>query len=88
MLAGNAQVYLPLVHFLLLQYSPVVALFIKEQGFEFTAQNDYAFMQSAFEVLIKLFDYTPKFKLDDFFVVDTAVNRKIDFMLSLITMVK
>ena len=82
MLAGNASVYLPAIHFLLLIYSEPVADFIRENGYtNLVAQNDYAFMKNVFGVLSRIFDLTPSFKIEEFFAPNTAVDRKLTFML-------
>ena len=88
-LAGNASVYLPAIHFVLLIYSQHVAFFIKENGFaNLVAQNDYAFMKNVFNVLAKIFDFQPPFKIEEFFAPNTAVDRKLTFMLQLIQIIK
>ena len=84
-LAGNASVYLPAIHYILLIYSPAVAEFIQESGFNnLVAQNDYAFMKNVLSVLGKIFDLHPPFKIEEFFAPNTAVDRKVSFMLQLI----
>ena len=85
MLTGTASVYLPAIHFILLIYSPAVANFIKEaEPNNLMAQNDYAFMKNVYNVLGKLFDLTPPFKIEEFFSPNAAVERKISFILQLI----
>ena len=56
-MAGNASVYLPVVHFALLIYSQPVADFIRDSGYDLEAKNDYAFMKNVFTMLANLFDY-------------------------------
>ena len=88
-LAGNASVYLPAIHFVLLIYSPAVAEFIQESNYNnLVAQNDYAFMKNVYNVLAKLFELNPPFKIEEFFAPNTAVDRKASFMLQLIHIVK
>ena len=89
MLAGNASAYLPAIHFVLLIYSAEVASFIQQSGFSnLVAQNDYAFMKNVFGMLHKLFDLTPVFKIEEFFAPNTAIDRKVNFMLQLIATIK
>ena len=89
MLAGNASVYLPAIHFVLLIYSAEVASFIQQSGFSnLVAQNDYAFMKNVFNMLAKIFELTPPFKIEEFFVPNTAIDRKVSFMLQLIATIK
>ena len=52
------------------------------------AQNDYAFMKNVYNVLGKLFDLTPPFKIEEFFSPNAAVERKISFILQLIQTIK
>ena len=81
-LSGNASVYLPAIHFLLLIYSANVADFIRENGYNnLVAQNDYAFMKNVLGVLAKIFDLHPPFKIEEFFAPNTAIDRKVTFML-------
>ena len=48
------------------------------------AQNDYAFMKNVFNVLNRLFELVPPFKIEEFFAPNTAIDRKVSFMLQLI----
>ena len=52
------------------------------------AQNDYAFMKNVFNVLNRLFDLVPPFKIEEFFAPNTAIDRKVSFMLQLIQTIK
>ena len=81
-LSGNASVYLPVIHFVLLIYSQNVANFIQESRVNsLIAQNDYAFMKNVFNMLSKLFNLVPPFKIEEFFAPNTAVERKVNFLL-------
>lgn len=88
-LSGNASVYLPAINYTLLIYSQRVADYIKEKNVNnLIAQNDYAFMKNVYRVLGRLFDLTPPFKIEEFFAPNTAVDRKVTFMLQLIQTVR
>ena len=87
-MAGNASVYLPVVHFTLLIYSQPVADFIKESGFDLEAKNDYSFMKNVLNMLTSLFEFAPPFKIEEFFAPGTAIDRKVSFIITLIQMVK
>ena len=88
-LAGNASVYLPAIHFILLIYSPQVAEFIQDSGKNnLVAQNDYAFMKNVFNMLAKLFNLVPPFKIEEFFAPNTAIDRKVSFLLQLIQTIR
>ena len=66
-----------------------VANFIKEaEPNNLMAENDYAFMKNVYNVLGKLFDLTPPFKIEEFFSPNAAVERKISFILQLIQTIK
>lgn len=84
-MCGNASIYLPAIHYILLIYSKPVADFIKEKmPINLVDQNDYSFMKNVYSVLSKLFDMTPPFKIEEFFAPNTAIDRKVSFMLQLI----
>ena len=69
----------------MLIYSPAVASFIQEsEANNLVAQNDYAFMKNVFNVLGRLFEVVPPFKIEEFFAPNTAIDRKVSFMLQLI----
>ena len=87
-MAGNASVYLPVVHFTLLIYSQQVADFIKENGYDLEAKNDYAFMKNVLNMLANLFEFQPAFKIEEFFAPSQAIDRKVSFVITLTQMVK
>mmetsp|Transcript_43424 Transcript_43424/g.41876 ORF Transcript_43424/g.41876 Transcript_43424/m.41876 type:complete len:82 (-) Transcript_43424:1537-1782(-) len=64
---GHPSVYLPIIHFSLLVFSPPVAEYITNKGFDMFAKTDYSFMGSVFEILAMLFKYKAPFTLDQFF---------------------
>ena len=39
-------------------------------------------------MLTNVFDYTPPFKIEDFFQPGSAIDRKVSFVIALIQMVK
>lgn len=45
-------------------------------------------MKNVFNVLGRLFDLTPPFKIEEFFAPNTAIDRKVTFMLQLIQTIK
>ena len=45
-------------------------------------------MKNVFSVLSKAFDLNPPFKIEEFFAPNTAVDRKVSFMLQLINTIK
>lgn len=84
---GLPIVYLPIMHYILLVYSPKVAEYITEKGFELYAKNDFRFMESAFKLLLNNFEYKPQFTIQQFFQNGFA-ERKIMFACNVIEMVK
>ena len=52
--------FLPIIHHAFLVYSPFVAWFIAEKGFELQAKTDYRFMENTYKLLLNDFDgYKP-----------------------------
>ena len=45
-------------------------------------------MKNVFNVLGRLFDLIPPFKIEEFFAPNTAIDRKVTFMLQLIQTIK
>ena len=53
--------FLPIVHHALLVYSPLVAKFISEKGFELQAKSDYRFIENTYKLLLDHFQgYKPQ----------------------------
>lgn len=60
--------FLPIIHHALLVYSPFVARFIAEKGFELQAKTDYRFMENTYKLLLNDFDgYKPQLTIQQFF---------------------
>ena len=49
---GLPPAFLPIIHHCLLEYSPTVAQFITESGFELYAKNDFRFIESTYKLLL------------------------------------
>lgn len=45
-------------------------------------------MKNVFNVLARIFELNPPFKIEEFFAPNTAIERKLCFMLALIEKVK
>ena len=56
---GLPPVFLPILHFALLEYSPEVATFLSDAGFDLHAKNDFRFMESAYKLLVNELSYRP-----------------------------
>eukprot|EP00347_Sterkiella_histriomuscorum_P001318 403372494 len=84
---GLPTVYLPIMHYALLVYSPVVGQFITEKGFELFAKNDFRFMESVYKLLLNQFNYKPSIQINQFFQNGFA-ERKIIFACEVIEIMK
>ena len=65
--SGNPGIYLPIIHYSLFNYSPVVAKFLSDKHYDMFAKNDLDFINTAFHCLITLFDYKPELNTEQFF---------------------
>ena len=54
---GQAFAFLPFIHHALLAYSPEIAEFVTESGFDLYAKNDFRFMESVIKLLLTHFTY-------------------------------
>ena len=52
---GLPPVFLPLIHYSLLEYSAPVAHFINKSGFDLLAKNDLRFIESVYKLLLTSF---------------------------------
>ena len=60
--------FLPIIHHTLLLYSPLVANFIAERGFELQAKSDFKFIQNAYKIMLDHFGgYKPQITVQQFF---------------------
>ena len=58
---GVPLAFLPIIHHALLIYSPLVAKYISECGFELQAKSDYKFIQNTYKLLLDNFgSYKPQ----------------------------
>ena len=65
--SGNPGIYLPIIHYSLFNYSPVVAKFLSDKHYDMFAKNDLDFINTAFHCLITLFNYKPELSTEQFF---------------------
>lgn len=75
------------MHYLLLIYSPKIADYITEKGFELYAKNDFRFMESVFRLFLNHFNYKAPFTINQFFQNGFA-ERKIIFACNIIELIK
>lgn len=67
LMQGQPFVFLPFVHHALLGYSPEVAAYVAEHGFDLYAKTDYRFMESVYKLLVTQFDYKASLNIQQFF---------------------
>ena len=65
--SGNPGIYLPIIHYSLFNYSPIVAKFLSDKHYDMFAKNDLDFINTAFHCLITLFNYKPELTTEQFF---------------------
>ena len=75
--SGNPGIYLPIIHYSLFNYSPVVAKFLSDKHYDMFAKNDLDFINTAFHCLITLFNYKPELNTEQFFSNKFAEGKVI-----------
>ena len=65
--SGNPEIYLPIIHYSLFNYSPLVAKFLSDKHYDMYAKNDLDFINTAFKCLLTLFNYRPDINTNQFF---------------------
>ncbi|MCQ2817994.1 MAG: hypothetical protein MJ252_12080 [archaeon] len=84
---GTPEIFLPVIHYTLFNYSQNVARHLSENNFDMFAKNDLDFINSAFKCLIKLFNYKPSLSTKQFFS-DGFAEAKIILCNDIINLVK
>ncbi|EDV25088.1 uncharacterized protein TRIADDRAFT_26095 [Trichoplax adhaerens] len=74
---GIPTAFLPLLHFLLTEYSVELSKYLLDNGFEFFSKNDLRFIEETFKVLRKIFNYKPTISIDQFFTVGFSERKVI-----------
>ncbi|XP_071787740.1 uncharacterized protein [Asterias amurensis] len=83
---GLAQEYLPLLHYILLDYSRAIAQLIINNDMELYGKNDNKFVAAAYKVLRDIFHYKPSITRHQFFSRGFA-EHKIMLLVDIIRMV-
>ena len=65
--SGNPEIYLPIIHYSLFNYSSLVAKFLSDKHYDMYAKNDLDFINTAFKCLMTLFNYKPEINTNQFF---------------------
>ena len=85
--SGAPEVYLPILHYTLFNYSQQVAQFLSENKFDMFAKNDLDFINTSFKCLIKLFNYKPLLSSKQFFS-DGFAEGKIILCVDVINIIR
>eukprot|EP00884_Botryococcus_braunii_P021305 jgi/Botrbrau1/7859/Bobra.9_2s0035.1 len=78
---GDPSAFLPLLNFLLLEYSPLISLDLKKHGFELRGKTDARFTETAFRVFREYFGIKPVLSPPQFLEQGFAVERKVLLLL-------
>ena len=65
--SGKPEIYLPIIHYSLFNYSSLVAKFLSDNHYDMYAKNDLDFIETAFKCLLNLFNYKPEINTNQFF---------------------
>ncbi|KAJ3024358.1 Centrosomal protein of 44 kDa [Thoreauomyces humboldtii] len=84
---GDPAAFLPIIHFILLDYSHVLAKHFAGRGFELYGKKDTRFMETVYRLLRDEFDYKPQLTKEQFFHMGFA-ERKLIFVGDLIRRAK
>lgn len=85
--SGNPEIFLPIIHYSLFNYSKYVADFLNQNNYNMFAKCDLDFINSAFKSLIKLFNYKPSLSTKQFFSEGFA-EAKVILCSDIINLVK
>lgn len=77
LIKGDPKIYLPMIHYILIDYSPEMARIIVDNGFDLFAKKDLPFMKSVFSLLLKLFRYKAAISVEQFLTVGFAEHKMI-----------
>ena len=80
--------FLPIIHHVLLVYSPLISKFMADKGFELQAKSDYRFIENTYKLLLNHFNgYKPQITIQQFFTNGFA-ECKIIMCIEIITIMK
>ena len=75
--SGNPEIYLPIIHYSLFNYSSLVAKYLSDKHYDMYAKNDLDFINTAFKCLMTLFNYKPEINTNQFFSNGYAEGKVI-----------
>ncbi|KAI8905328.1 Centrosomal spindle body, CEP44-domain-containing protein [Powellomyces hirtus] len=84
---GDPTAFLPIIHFILLDFSHVLARHFASKGYELYGKKDARFIESTYRLLRDEFGYRPQLTKEQFFNIGFA-ERKLIFIGDLIRMAK
>jgi hypothetical protein len=76
-LSGDPVMYLRLMHFFVLEYSPEFRKWIVDQGYTLQTSTDMSFIEQTFRMLQRHHDYRPKITVANFFKPKFALQKLI-----------
>ena len=87
LIIGNSEIYLPLIHYSIFNYSENVKNFLLEKNIDMYTKNDIEFIEKIFQILKNLFNYKPPFSCNQFFKNGYSYE-KILFCINIIDLVQ
>ena len=74
-LAGDPSMYLRLLHFFFIEYSPYIKTWIVENGYTLQTATDLSFMQQIYKLLSNSMEMSPKITVENFFKSKFALQK-------------
>lgn len=74
-MSGDPGMYLRLLHFIFIEYSPQVKNWLIENGYTLQTATDLAFVQQIYKLLQNSMNYRPKITVDNFFKTKFALQK-------------
>lgn len=74
-MSGDPGMYLRLLHFIFIEYSPQVKNWLIESGYTLQTATDLAFVQQIYKLLQNSMNYRPKITVDNFFKTKFALQK-------------
>ena len=75
MLSGAPEMYLRLLHFIFVEYSPEIRDYVIGKGYTLLTSTDLMFVQQIFRILQVEFGYRPKITVENFFKPKFALQK-------------
>lgn len=75
--SGDPRVFLPILNYVLLDYSSIIASLLNNNSYELFSKSDREFVKTTMLALINLFNYRPALSTDQFFKSGFAEGKTI-----------